>query len=89
MESQGFEPRSWDFSYLSTPIDHHTVSYAFFSSKTTEVPKIFFYFLQFLELKKIHKYIKIINNIKLFNKPILYIYYIKTSYSLKYENKLK
>ena len=23
MGSQGFEPRSWDFSCLSTPIDHH------------------------------------------------------------------
>ena len=26
MGSQGFEPRSWDFSCLSTPIDHHIVS---------------------------------------------------------------
>ncbi len=23
MGSQGFEPRSWDISCLSTPIDHH------------------------------------------------------------------
>ena len=23
MGSQGFEPRSWDVSCLSTPIDHH------------------------------------------------------------------
>jgi len=23
MGSQGFEPRSWDFSCLSTPIGHH------------------------------------------------------------------
>ncbi|MDR2966514.1 MAG: hypothetical protein LBU74_01035 [Methanobacteriaceae archaeon] len=74
MGSQGFEPRSWDFSCLSTPIDHHTddidyhtVSYAFFSSKTTGISDDFFYFFQFLELRKIHKlinYTKIINNIK-------------------------
>ncbi|KZX16717.1 hypothetical protein MBCUT_05810 [Methanobrevibacter cuticularis] len=38
MGSQGFEPQSWDFSCLSTPIDHHTVRLRVFSSKTTGVP---------------------------------------------------
>ncbi len=39
MGSQGFEPRSWDFSCLSTPIDHHRyASVCALSSKTTGVP---------------------------------------------------
>lgn len=40
MGSQGFEPRSWDFSCLSTPIDHHNgyCSVTRISSKTTGVP---------------------------------------------------
>jgi len=25
MMSKGFEPQSWDFSCLSTPIDHHII----------------------------------------------------------------
>ena len=41
MGSQGFEPRSWDVSCLSTPIDHHNGYCSvtrIFSSKTTGVP---------------------------------------------------
>ena len=41
MGSQGFEPRSWDISCLSTPIDHHNKYCSvtrIFSSKTTGVP---------------------------------------------------
>ena len=41
MGSQGFEPRSWDFSCLSTPIDHHNKYCSvtrIISSKTTGVP---------------------------------------------------
>ena len=41
MGSQGFEPRSWDFSCLSTPIVHHNRYCSvtrIFSSKTTGVP---------------------------------------------------
>ncbi len=41
MGSQGFEPRSWDISCLSTPIVHHNGYCSvtrIFSSKTTGVP---------------------------------------------------
>ena len=41
MGSQGFEPRSWDVSCLSTPIVHHNRIYCSvtrISSKTTGVP---------------------------------------------------
>lgn len=39
MGSQGFEPRSWDFSCLSTPIVHHNrilFSYAYFHQRQLE-----------------------------------------------------
>ena len=43
MESNGLKLLSWDFSCLSTPIDHHTddidhhtVSYAFFLQRQLE-----------------------------------------------------
>ena len=64
MGSKGFEPLSWDFSCLSTPIDHHTVRLRVFLQRQLESQMI----------ARLHY-----NPIGLYNYNILFINHILNS----------